>query len=80
MVPAGDITDSVIRGLADVLEPGDTIIDGGNTYYRDDLRHAGELAEHGMRLVDVGTSGGVWGAERGFSLMIGGDDADGGRA
>jgi len=73
MVPAGHITDSVISDLADVLEAGDTIIDGGNTYYRDDLRHAAELAEHGIRLVDVGTSGGVWGAERGFSLMIGGD-------
>lgn len=75
MVPAGAPTDAVIDSLADVLEPGDTIIDGGNTYYRDDLRHAAALAEKGLHLIDVGTSGGVWGAERGFSLMIGGDDA-----
>lgn len=75
MVPAGDATDTVIASLAEILEPGDTIIDGGNTYYRDDLRHAAMLAAKGLHLVDVGTSGGVWGAERGFSLMIGGDDA-----
>jgi 6-phosphogluconate dehydrogenase len=73
MVPAGEITDAVIASLAEVLEPGDTIIDGGNTYYRDDLRHSQELARQGLTLVDVGTSGGVWGAERGFSLMVGGD-------
>lgn len=79
MVPAGQITDSVISGLADVLEEGDTVIDGGNTYYRDDLRHAQDLDRKGIRLVDVGTSGGVWGAERGFSLMIGGDDETVGR-
>lgn len=74
MVPAGKATDAVISELSRVLDPGDTIIDGGNTYYRDDLRHAVELKEKGLALVDVGTSGGVWGAERGFSLMIGGDD------
>ncbi|WP_291380212.1 phosphogluconate dehydrogenase (NAD(+)-dependent, decarboxylating) [Demequina sp.] len=73
MVPAGAITDAVIASLTEVLEPGDTIIDGGNTYYRDDLRHSQELADQGLTLIDVGTSGGVWGAERGFSLMIGGD-------
>ncbi|MCB2413048.1 decarboxylating 6-phosphogluconate dehydrogenase [Demequina sp. TTPB684] len=73
MVPAGAVTDAVIASLAAVLEPGDTIIDGGNTYYRDDLRHAQELGERGLNLIDVGTSGGVWGAERGFSLMIGGE-------
>jgi 6-phosphogluconate dehydrogenase len=73
MVPAGAITEAVIASLADALEPGDTIIDGGNTYYRDDLRHSEELAGRGLTLVDVGTSGGVWGAERGFSLMVGGD-------
>ncbi|NYI41656.1 phosphogluconate dehydrogenase (NAD(+)-dependent, decarboxylating) [Demequina lutea] len=76
MVPAGQITDHVIAALSDVLSPGDTIIDGGNTYYRDDLRHATELVEAGIGLIDVGTSGGVWGFERGFSLMIGGNDAD----
>jgi len=73
MVPAGHVTDTVIARLADVLESGDTIIDGGNTYYRDDLRHAEEIGKRGLTLVDVGTSGGVWGAERGFSLMVGGD-------
>ncbi|WP_062206220.1 phosphogluconate dehydrogenase (NAD(+)-dependent, decarboxylating) [Demequina salsinemoris] len=79
MVPAGAITEDVISRLAAVLEPGDTIIDGGNSYYRDDLRHAAELATREISFVDVGTSGGVWGAERGFSLMIGGDDATVGR-
>src|SRR5439155_1097962 len=73
MVPAGDITDKTIASLADVLEPGDTIIDGGNTYYHDDLRHAAALQEKGIHHVDVGTSGGVWGFERGFCLMIGGE-------
>jgi 6-phosphogluconate dehydrogenase len=73
MVPAGEITDKTIASLAAVLEPGDTIIDGGNTYYRDDLRHAAALAEKGIHHVDVGTSGGVWGFERGFCLMIGGE-------
>jgi len=74
MVPAGSITDQTISALAQVLEPGDTIIDGGNTYYHDDLRHAAELAQKGIHHVDVGTSGGVWGLERGFCLMIGGED------
>ena len=73
MVPAGEITDETIAALAEVLEPGDTIIDGGNTYYRDDLRHAAALREKGIHHVDVGTSGGVWGFERGFCLMIGGE-------
>ncbi len=74
MVPAGDITDQTIAALAEVLEEGDTIIDGGNTYYRDDLHHAAALKEKGIHHVDVGTSGGVWGFERGFCLMIGGED------
>ena len=73
MVPAGDITDKTIAALADVLEPGDTIIDGGNTHYVEDIRHANELREKGIHHVDVGTSGGVWGFERGFCLMIGGE-------
>ncbi len=73
MVPAGDITDKTISALAGVLEPGDTIIDGGNTHYHDDLRHAAALREKGIHHVDVGTSGGVWGIERGFCLMIGGE-------
>jgi 6-phosphogluconate dehydrogenase len=57
-----------------VLEPGDAVIDGGNTYYRDDLRRAAELARRGIRYVDCGTSGGVYGLERGFCLMVGCDD------
>jgi 6-phosphogluconate dehydrogenase len=73
MVPAGEITDQTISSLAAVLEPGDTIIDGGNTYYRDDLRHAAALKERGIHHIDVGTSGGVWGLNRGFCLMIGGE-------
>jgi len=73
MVPAGDITDKTISALADVLEPGDAIIDGGNTHYVDDIRHANELRTKGIHHVDVGTSGGVWGFERGFCLMIGGE-------
>jgi 6-phosphogluconate dehydrogenase len=73
MVPAGEITDKTITALADVLEPGDAIIDGGNTHYIDDIRHADELREKGIHHVDVGTSGGVWGFERGFCLMIGGE-------
>jgi 6-phosphogluconate dehydrogenase len=73
MVPAGKITDSVIEELATTLEAGDVVIDGGNSYYRDDIRHAATLAEHGIRLLDCGTSGGVWGRERGYCLMIGGD-------
>jgi 6-phosphogluconate dehydrogenase len=73
MVPAGEITNKTISSLAAVLDPGDTIIDGGNTYYHDDLRHAAALKEKGIHHVDVGTSGGVWGIERGFCLMIGGE-------
>ena len=74
MVPAGDITTGVISDLADTLESDDIVIDGGNSYYRDDLKHAKTLSEKGIHLLDVGTSGGVWGRERGYCLMIGGDD------
>ena len=74
MVPAGDITDKTISALSEVLEPGDTIIDGGNTHYVEDIRHANALREQSIHHVDVGTSGGVWGFERGFCLMIGGED------
>jgi 6-phosphogluconate dehydrogenase len=73
MVPAGDITESTIRALAEVLEAGDVVIDGGNSHYHDDIRRAAELAEMGVHLVDVGTSGGVYGLERGFCLMVGGE-------
>jgi 6-phosphogluconate dehydrogenase len=72
MVPAAVVDDAVAE-LAPLLERGDAIIDGGNSYYRDDIRRAKSLAASGIRYVDVGTSGGVWGKERGYCLMIGGD-------
>ncbi|WP_428341015.1 phosphogluconate dehydrogenase (NAD(+)-dependent, decarboxylating) [Mycobacterium sp.] len=74
MVPAGTITSGVIDDLANTLEKGDIVIDGGNSYYRDDLTHAKKLSEKGIHLIDCGTSGGVWGRDRGYCLMIGGDD------
>jgi 6-phosphogluconate dehydrogenase len=74
MVPAGEITERAVSGLADLLSPGDTVIDGGNTRYHDDIRRAGELAERGIHYLDVGTSGGVFGLDRGFCLMIGGEN------
>jgi 6-phosphogluconate dehydrogenase len=74
MVPAGEITESTVNALASRLAAGDTIIDGGNSYYRDDIRRAAELAERGISYIDCGTSGGVFGLERGFCLMIGGAD------
>ena len=74
MVPAGEITANTIRQFGDVLEPGDMIIDGGNTHYLDDILHANELREKGIHHVDCGTSGGVWGERRGFCLMIGGEE------
>ena len=74
MTPAG-VTDSVIADLVPLLQRGDILIDGGNSYYIDDIRRAKELASKGIHYVDVGTSGGVWGLERGYCLMIGGPDA-----
>ena len=74
MVPAGNITTEAIKELVNTLQSGDIVIDGGNTYYRDDLKHAKALSEKGIHLLDCGTSGGVWGRERGYCLMIGGDD------
>jgi 6-phosphogluconate dehydrogenase len=74
MVPAGHVTESVVGELVDLLEPGDCIIDGGNSYYRDDIRRGAEAAAKGIDYLDVGTSGGVWGLERGYCLMIGGPD------
>jgi 6-phosphogluconate dehydrogenase len=74
MVPAGEITDKTIHGLSEVLEAGDTIIDGGNTHYHDDILHAHQLREKRIHHVDCGTSGGVWGLDRGYCLMIGGED------
>jgi len=74
MVPAGEITEHAIAELADLLSPGDTIIDGGNTRYHDDIRRAQELSARDLHYVDCGTSGGVFGLERGFCLMVGGED------
>jgi len=74
MVPAGAPTEQVVFDLAERMEPGDTIIDGGNSMYRDDVRRAKMLRERKIHYVDVGTSGGVWGLERGYCLMIGGDE------
>ena len=75
MLPAGAPTEQTIETLAGLLAPGDTIIDGGNTFYKDDIRRAKALAEKNLHYVDVGTSGGVWGLERGYCMMIGGPDA-----
>ncbi len=73
MVPAGDATEAQIAELLEHLQPGDTIIDGGNTNFHDDVRRHGELKEHGIQYVDAGTSGGVWGLQVGYCLMVGGD-------
>ena len=72
MVPAGDPTEQTVTTLAEHLQQDDTIIDGGNSYFKDDVRRAATLATRGIHYLDVGTSGGVWGAERGYCLMIGG--------
>jgi len=74
MVPAGEITEKTVEDVAAVLEPGDAIVDGGNSYYRDDIRRAEKLRGAGIDFVDCGTSGGVFGLERGYCLMIGGPD------
>ncbi|HEX8753928.1 MAG TPA: decarboxylating 6-phosphogluconate dehydrogenase [Solirubrobacterales bacterium] len=74
MVPAGEITEKTVEGVAAVLESGDAIVDGGNSYYRDDIRRAAKVGERGIDYVDCGTSGGVFGLERGYCLMIGGPD------
>ncbi len=73
MVPSGEATEATISALADELEPGDTIVDGGNANYKDTIRRAGILAEKGISLLDAGTSGGIWGLAGGYSLMVGGD-------
>jgi len=75
MVPAGQITDSTITSLVPLLAPGDTIIDGGNSNYRDTQRRAAMVAQRKIQYVDSGTSGGIWGLAEGYSLMIGGDEA-----
>jgi 6-phosphogluconate dehydrogenase len=74
MVPAGEITEQTVAEVGEALESGDAIIDGGNSYYRDDIRRAKAVGERGIDYVDCGTSGGVFGLERGYCLMIGGPD------
>src|SRR6476659_562693 len=74
MVPAGEITEQTVDAAAAVLESGDAIVDGGNSYYRDDIRRAAKVGEKGIDYVDCGTSGGVFGLDRGYCLMIGGPD------
>ena len=73
MVPAGGVTEAMINDVVALLKPGDIMIDGGNTYYKDDIRRAEALKPTGVHYVDVGTSGGVWGITEGYSLMIGGE-------
>jgi 6-phosphogluconate dehydrogenase len=72
MVPSGDVTETVIDQLADALSEGDIVIDGGNSNYKDTMRRAGKLASRGIAMLDVGTSGGIWGLKEGYSMMIGG--------
>jgi len=72
MVPAGELTEKTVMALKDLLDPGDIIIDGGNSFYKDAVRRAKNLEEKGIQYVDVGTSGGVWGVSRGYCLMVGG--------
>ncbi len=72
MLPAGQVTEETVESLAGLLERDDIVIDGGNSFYKDDIRRAKQLAKKGIRYVDCGTSGGVWGIERGYCMMIGG--------
>ena len=74
MVPSGQITESTVFSLAELLEAGDTIVDGGNSNWHDDVRRAEQLSEKGLHYVDVGTSGGIWGLEVGYCMMAGGPD------
>jgi 6-phosphogluconate dehydrogenase len=76
MVPSGKPTEETIAALADLLAQGDLIVDGGNTKFHDDLRRVAELGKKGLRYVDVGTSGGIWGLKIGYCLMVGGEPAD----
>jgi 6-phosphogluconate dehydrogenase len=75
MVPSGDPTEQIITSLLSLLSEGDTIIDGGNSFYKDTMRRAAMVTEHNLHFLDVGTSGGVWGLTEGYSLMVGGDAA-----
>ena len=79
MVPAGEVTETTFRDLLGLVEAGDTIIDGGNSYFRDTQRRYAQAREHDVHYVDVGTSGGIWGLEVGYCLMVGGDDEPVGR-
>ena len=72
MVPAGEPTEDTVKALADLLDAGDIVVDGGNSNYRDSIRRADELSERGIEFLDAGTSGGIWGLELGFCLMVGG--------
>src|ERR1700691_1582610 len=72
MVPSGSATEQTVQKLAQHMQPDDAIIDGGNSYFKDDVRRAGQLKGKGIHYVDVGTSGGVWGIDRGYCMMIGG--------
>jgi 6-phosphogluconate dehydrogenase len=74
MLPAGEITERAVAEFGQLLSPNDVLVDGGNTFYKDDVRRAAELAKRGIHYVDQGTSGGVWGLEYGYSLMIGGEE------
>ena len=74
MVPAGNVTDSVIHQLAHYMEPGDCIIDGGNSFYKNSMAHARALEDKEIFFLDAGTSGGVWGLENGYCLMVGGEE------
>ncbi|MFN3683668.1 MAG: phosphogluconate dehydrogenase (NAD(+)-dependent, decarboxylating) [Fimbriimonadaceae bacterium] len=74
MVPAGEPTDAVLRELLELLEPGDSAVDGGNSNYQDSMSHADRFRQKGLGFLDVGTSGGVWGLENGYCLMVGGDE------
>ena len=76
MLPAGKVVDEHVREFGAILSKGDIIVDGGNTYYKDDLRHAEELKAKGVRFLDAGVSGGIWGREIGYCTMVGGDRAD----
>jgi 6-phosphogluconate dehydrogenase len=73
MLPAGEITENTIAEISTLLQSGDIVIDGGNSWYRDDIRRAAMLRTKGIHFIDVGTSGGVWGLERGYCMMIGGE-------
>jgi 6-phosphogluconate dehydrogenase len=75
MVPSGDITEATVRDVAELLSPGDIVVDGGNSYVKDSVRRSKEMDAKGIKFLDIGTSGGIWGLKEGFCLMAGGDRA-----